>query len=184
MMGWIGIVPLAAHGIALQIASATFLVHLGLANAATIRVGAAHGRGDRGELRGAAAVALGLSLAFALATVVLFVAVPEPLVALFLNPADPQAPEVLALGVTLVALAALFQVGDAGQVMALGFLRGMQDTRGPMVLAAISYWGIGMPLSYVLGFPLGLGATGIWIGLVIGLFFAAGLLLARFWRRS
>jgi MATE family multidrug resistance protein len=83
-----------------------------------------------------------------------------------------------------LSLAALFQIVDALQVMALGLLRGVQDTGVPMVLAAISYWVIGLPAGYVLGFPLGLGAAGVWLGLVVGLGLAAVTLLWRFWSRS
>jgi multidrug resistance protein, MATE family len=82
-----------------------------------------------------------------------------------------------------VELAALFLIMDAMQVIALGLLRGVQDTRVPMWLAAVSYWGIGIPCSYVLAFPLGLGGVGLWLGLVVGLLFAASLLMARFWAR-
>jgi len=82
----------------------------------------------------------------------------------------------------LLAFAALFQLFDAGQVMALGLLRGVQDTRVPMVMAALGYWGVGFPAAYVLGFPAGLGAPGIWLGLCCGLAVSAGLLTFRFWR--
>ena len=75
-------------------------------------------------------------------------------------------------------------MGDAMQVIALGLLRGIKDTRVPMVMAAVSYWLIGIPSSYLLAFPLGLGGVGLWLGLVIGLFCAAGLLMARFWMRA
>lgn len=184
MMGLIGTVELAAHGIALQIASATFLVHVGLSSAATIRIGTAWGRGDLPELRQAAVAATWLSAGFVLVTIALFLTLPRTLVGLFLDPNDPAAAAVLAMGVTLLALAALFQAADAGQVMALGYLRGVQDTRTPMVLAAISYWVVGMPVSYILAFPLGLGAAGVWLGLVVGLSLAGVLLMARFWRRE
>jgi MATE family multidrug resistance protein len=181
MIGWIGAIELAAHGIALQLASATFMLHLGLSNAATIRAGHAHGRGDRGDLRGGAAAAIGLSALGVAGTVILFLTVPEALIGLFLDPADPNRAAVIAAGITLVALAALFQTADAAQVMALGLLRGVQDTRRPMVYAAVSYWAVGMPCSYVLGFPLGFGAPGVWVGLVVGLTVAAVLLMHRFW---
>lgn len=183
MMGLLGTVELAAHGIALQIASATFLVHVGLSSAATIRIGAAWGRRDPPGLRQAALAATWLSAGFVLVTVALFVTLPGPLVSIFVDPSDPAAPEVVALGAWLLVLAALFQAADAGQVMALGYLRGVQDTRTPMILAAISYWAVGIPISYFLAFPAGWGATGIWLGLVVGLTLAGALLMARFWRR-
>lgn len=184
MMGWLGTVPLAAHGIALQIASLTFMYHLGLSQAATVRAGNALGRGDGAHLRQGARVAIGLSMGFAAVTVVLFLALPEPMVGLFLDPAEPQRAAIVATGAALLAVAAAFQVMDAAQVMALGLLRGLQDTTVPMIYTSIAYWLIGMPASYYLGFTLGLGGVGVWMGLVIGLGVAGALLMTRFWRRA
>ena len=184
MMGWIGTRELAAHGIALQVASATFMFHIGLSNAATIRAGRAYGRRDETDLRGGAVVAIAMSVVFALATIVLFLTVPEVLLGLFLDPADPERPAIVAIGVGLMIAAALFQFADGAQVMALGLLRGVQDTRVPMIYAAISYWAVGAVASYVAAFPLGLGAVGIWIGLIVGLTLAGVLLMGRFWLRS
>ncbi|MGI1663427.1 MATE family efflux transporter [Palleronia sp. KMU-117] len=181
LVGWIGTVELAAHGIAMNVASITFMVHIGLSQAATIRVGQFHGRQDPRALRGAAFAAYGLSGLMVAATIAAFLTLGAPIVGLFLDPSDPARPEIIAVGVTLLAMAALFQLMDAGQVMSLGVLRGIQDTRVPMIHAAISYWGVGMPAAYVLGFPLGFGVVGVWTGLVIGLAFAAGLLFRRFW---
>jgi len=184
LVGWLGEIPLAAHGIALQLATATFMVHLGLSNAATIRAGQAYGRGDADGLARGGAVALALSVAFAAATVAVFLTVPEPLLGVFLAPDEPARPEILALGATLMVFAALFQTVDGAQVMALGLLRGLQDTRVPMLMAALSYWGVGLPASYLGGFVLGGGAPGVWSGLVCGLACAAGLMLYRFWARA
>jgi MATE family multidrug resistance protein len=181
MMGWVGTRELAAHGIALELASITFMVHLGLSNAATVRAGQAHGLGDLAQLRLVGRSAIALSAAFAALTMALFLALPEPLIGLFLAADEPARPEIVAIGATLLALAALFQLADAGQVIALGLLRGVQDTRLPMLLAAVSYWLVGIPCSWGLGFGLGLGAVGIWLGLVVGLVLAGGLLMARFW---
>jgi len=182
MMGWLGTVPLAAHGIALQLTSVAFMVHLGLSNAATVRAGQAYGRRDKGALRSGAIVAVGLSAVFALVTVAVFLTLPDVLISGFLGPGDPDRAAVLAIGTGLLAAAALFQLADAGQVMALGLLRAVRDTRAPMVIAGISYWAIGIPASYLLGFPLGLGGVGVWIGLAIGLAAASALLGMRFWR--
>lgn len=182
MMGWIGTEALAAHGIALEITALAFMVHVGLSNAATVRAGRADGAGDAQALRDGAIVAIGLSVAVAAAVVVLFLALPEPMVALFLDLSLPEAPGIVALGASLLAVAALFQLFDAMQVMALGLLRGVQDTTVPMWLASFSYWLVGIPTSYVLAFPLGLGPQGLWLGLVIGLMCASVLLMARFWR--
>ncbi|MGL5361497.1 MAG: MATE family efflux transporter, partial [Bosea sp. (in: a-proteobacteria)] len=182
MMGWIGTVELAAHGIALEVAALTFMLHVGLSSAATIRIARLNGQGDRAGLRHAAAVALVISLGVAVASVILFLAVPRPIVALFLDLSKPESAAILAYGVVLLAVAALFQLADAMQVMALGLLRGVQDTRVPMVLAAVSYWVIGIPCGYVLAFPLGLGGVGLWLGLVAGLVCASVSLMWRFWR--
>ncbi|MDW4550508.1 MATE family efflux transporter [Defluviimonas sp. D31] len=183
MMGWIGTMELAAHGIAQEIAAVTFMVHLGLSNAATVRAGRALGRDDGPGLRDGALAAIAMSLVFASLVVVLFLALPEPLIRAFLDPSEPQAGAIVAYATALLAVAALFQLADAAQVMALGLLRGVQDTRVPMLIASVSYWLIGIPASYVLAFPLGLGGVGLWLGLVVGLAVAAALLMARFWRR-
>jgi MATE family multidrug resistance protein len=181
MMGWLGALPLAAHGIALQVTSVVFMVHLGLSNVATVRAGQAHGRADAVGLRDGAAVVLVMSGLVAAATMVLFLALPEWMMGLFMSPDEPNRATVIGIGVGLLAAAALFQLVDAGQVMALGLLRGVQDTRVPMVMATVSYWLIGVPASYVLGFTLGLGGAGIWLGLAVGLACAALMMLARFW---
>ena len=182
MMGWIGTVELAAHGIALEVAALTFMLHVGLSSAATIRVARFDGQGDRPALRQAAKVAVAISLGVATASVILFFSAPEPIVALFLDMEKPESAAILAYGVTLLMLAALFQLADGMQVMALGLLRGVQDTRVPLGLAAVSYWLIGIPSSYVLAFPLGYGGVGLWLGLVVGLVCAAASLMWRFWR--
>lgn len=182
MMGWLGKIPLAAHGIALEIAMITFMVHMGLSSAATIRAGRAYGRGDVAGLRLGAVVALTVSLVFGVAMVCVFFAMPERLVGAFLDPTNPVAPQILAVGVTLLAVAGVFQIFDAIQVMALGLLRGVQDTRVPMWVAVICYWAIGIPSGYFFGFVVGWGPQGLWIGLVLGLAFTGITLIIRFWR--
>jgi MATE family multidrug resistance protein len=182
MMGWIGAVELAAHGVALEVAALTFMLHVGLSSAATIRFARFDGRGDRPALRQAAGVAVVISLGVALVSVALFLAFPQPIIALFLDMAKPESASIVAYGSVLLVVAALFQLADGMQVMALGLLRGVRDTRVPMVLAAVSYWLIGIPCSYVLAFPLGLGGVGLWLGLVVGLVCASASLMWRFWR--
>lgn len=184
MMGWIGTVELAAHGIALEITALTFMVHVGLANAVTVRTGRFHGAGDIAAMRLGAKVAIGLSLAVAGLTVVAFLTYPEPMILLFIAPENPERAMILSIGTALLACAALFQLADSMQVLALGMLSGVQDTKIPMAFASVSYWLIGIPASYVLAFPLGFGAVGLWLGLVIGLATAAASLMARFWLRS
>ncbi|PRY25365.1 MATE family multidrug resistance protein [Aliiruegeria haliotis] len=184
MVGWLGTIPLAAHGIALQLASATFLVHLGLSNATTIRAGKAFGRGEVERLKRGAEVAIAMSILFAAITIAIFLTWPEELLSLFLDPDDPRKPEIIAIGVGLMAMAALFQLFDGGQVIAHGLLRGIQDTRVPMFMSAAAYWPVGITSGYLLGFTLGYGAIGVWAGLVFGLLVANVLLMWRFWRRS
>ncbi|OAN69053.1 MATE family efflux transporter, partial [Jannaschia sp. EhC01] len=168
MMGWIGTLELAAHGIALQIISVTFMVHIGLSSAATVRVGRRWSHNDALGLRRSALAALLLSGLMVAATIVLLIAFAEPLVGLFVDPADPLKPRIVAIGASLLIVACFFQLVDAAQVMALGLLRGAQDTSVPMVYAFISYWIIGVPLAYILGFPLGWEGEGIWAGLALG----------------
>ncbi len=174
MMGWLGTVPLAAHGIAIQIASLTFMVHLGLANAATVRAGHAWGARDPARLRRVSLAAAAASGGFALVAMAVMASHPAGLAALFLDPAEAEAPAILSAAAGLVAIAALFQLADGAQVVALGLLRGLHETRGPMIWAIVSYWILGLPAAWALAFPGGLGGAGVWLGLVIGLT-AAGL---------
>ncbi|MEM8592082.1 MAG: MATE family efflux transporter [Pseudomonadota bacterium] len=179
-MGVIGTAELAAHGVVLQIASLTFVVHLGISQAATVRAGRAMGRVSQPDLHRAGRVATALSLLFVGCTIAMFFGLPETLIRTFLNPEEPEFMAVLTLGIFLLGMAALFQLVDAMQVIALGLLRGMQDTEVPMYMAAFSYWGVGMPVAYALGIWTELGAVGVWIGLALGLAVAAVLLTYRF----
>ena len=182
MIGWLGEVPLAAHGIAIQITSIVFMAHLGLSQAATIRAGNALGRGDIPGLAQGARVAMGLSAVVVAVTVAVLLILPETLVGLFLRHDDPVRAEVVALGTSYLLAAALFQAVDAAQVMAMGGLRGMQDTRGPMWIASVSYWLVGIPAAWALGFALDLGGVGVWLGMAAGLSCAGVMLQLRFWR--
>jgi multidrug resistance protein, MATE family len=182
MIGTIGKVELAAHGIAMEVVSLIFMFHVGLANAATLRAGRADGAGDARGLRDGAKAALAMSFVVGVVGIMLFLAVPGWLIGLFLDEANPEAAAVVAYGTVLLAVAALFQMVDAGQVMAMGLLRGLRDTKVPMVIAAVSYWVIGIPAGWFLGLHLGLGGGGVWGGLVIGLLVAAAALMWRFWR--
>ena len=181
IIGMIGTLPLAAHGIAMQITGLTFMVHIGLSQAATVRVGRAIGREDwNGLARGALAAGL-LSMCFVGVTVLVLLGVPEILLSVFLSPDEISREAIIAVGVGLLTIAALFQLVDAGQVMFLGLLRGLQDTQAPMWIAAFSYWVIGIPASYIFGITFGWGAVGVWGGLVVGLALATALLGYR-WR--
>ncbi|WP_152047613.1 MATE family efflux transporter [Aureimonas psammosilenae] len=179
MMGWLGTVTLAAHGIALQLASIAFMVPLGLSQAASVRVGVAFGRRDWLGLGRAAWSAIGLGFAAGCCGAILFWAAPGFLVGAYLDKSHAESPAMLAEGVQLLAVAAAFQLVDCLQVVSAGVLRGLADTRVPMIMALVSYWGIGMPVAWVLAFTAGLGGVGIWAGLAAGLFFAAVMMTAR-----
>lgn len=180
LMGWIGTIELAAHGIALQWASIAFMIPLGLAQAATVRVGVAAGAEDRVALVRASWVVVMVSAGFSLVGGLLFAVFPTELAALYLDASKPDAAAVLAYAGGLVVIAGLFQLVDGLQAIAAGLLRGVKDTTVPMILAMISYWAIGFSLAYVLAFHYGFGGTGVWMGFVCGLAAAAVLLLGRF----
>lgn len=184
MMGWLGTIQLAAHGIVLQLASIAFMIPLGLANAATVRVGLAYGRRDRLALGRAANTALGVSAIIALIGAALFWSIPDLLLGLYLDKSNANAGEVLRFGAPLLAVAAAFQIADALQVVGSGVLRGLKDTRVPMMIAIFSYWLVGMPVAYLMAFQAGWGGIGIWCGLAIGLLAAAVLMNRRFLRRE
>ena len=181
MMGWLGTIPLAAHGIAVQLAAITFMIHLGLSNVATIRAGNAYGRRDLPHMARGARIVTIMSVATSVVVITLFLTFPERLLSLFMREGETARDEILAIGVGLLAMAALFQLVDGLQVIALGVLRGVQDMQAPMIVAAVSYWVIGVPCSYLLGFVLGWEGVGVWAGLVVGLGSAAVLLNIRFW---
>lgn len=183
MMGSLGATVLAAHQIAIQSAAFTFMVPLGIGIAASVRVGQAAGRGQFAEVRQAGFVGIGLAALAMSGAAVLFWTAPRAIVALYLDLDASNAP-VVSLAVTLLGVAAVFQVFDGVQVSAAGALRGLKDTRVPMVIGFVAYWAVGLSAGYLLGFRLGWGAVGLWWGLVIGLASAAILLTWRFGRRS
>ena len=184
MMGRIGAHELAAHAVAIQIASLSFMVPLSFGQVATIRVARALGAGQFQGLRRAGWSAFALGVGFMAAMSGGMWWAPEVLVAAFMDTTRPANAAVLALTVHYLALAALFQVVDGAQAVAAGMLRGLHDTRVPMVLAALGYWGLGIPLSAGMAFGLGWGGTGVWLGLLAGLGSTAGLLTLRWWRLS
>jgi multidrug resistance protein, MATE family len=180
LMGWIGTSELAAHQIALQVAAIMFMVPFGISMAATVRVGHAVGRGDAPATRIAGFTAIGLGTAFMAAMALLVLATRHWIPGLFLGGETVSSAETVAVASMLLAIGASFFVFDGIQTIAAGALRGLHDTRVPLVLAGISFWAIGFVSAYALGFPLGWGASGIWIGLTIGLFVFAVLLVWRF----
>ncbi|MFN7165489.1 MAG: MATE family efflux transporter [Pannonibacter sp.] len=184
MMGWVGILPLAAHGIALQIASITFMVPLGISQAGMTRVGLAAGQRDLDGIARAGWTALWLTLGFMTLAAIAFWTIPGPIVSLFLDFDNPASAEVLAIAVSLLGVAAVFQIADGAQVAGGSILRGLGDTMTPLLYALVGYMAIGMTLSYVLAFPLGLGGVGIWWGLAGGLASTAIMAIWRFARRK
>jgi multidrug resistance protein, MATE family len=180
LIGLIGTAQLAAHQIALQCASVTFMVPLGLAQAATVRVGLAAGAGDPAGILRAGIAALVMGGVFMLAMATVMWTVPEAIVGLFIDAGDPANAPVVHAAVTFLAIAALFQIFDGGQVIGAGALRGIKDTRWPMAIAGLAYWMVGIGLAVGLGFGAGWGGLGIWIGLAAALAVAAFLMVARF----
>jgi MATE family multidrug resistance protein len=182
LMGNIGTLELAAHGIALQLASVAFMIPLGLAQAGTVRVGVAHGRGDHlGVVRAAWAVLI-VAAVIAVGGGILFAAVPTALASIFLDKAGKDSAAVLAIAGPFVVIAGVFQLVDGLQAIAAGLLRGLKDTRIPMILALISYWPIGFFAAWFFAFPAGFGGIGVWFGFLAGLAAASVLLNWRFYR--
>lgn len=181
LVGWIGTTALAAHQIALQIGAIMFMIPFGISLAATVRVGHAVGRGDATATRraGFAALALGIAIAFALTLIVVMsrTAIPH----LFLGDTVATTGETARLAAALLLLGATWFVSDGIQGIAAGALRGLNDTRIPMLYAALSFWIVGFTGAYVLAFWFGLGVFGIWIGFSLALFLFALLLTVRFW---
>jgi multidrug resistance protein, MATE family len=180
MMGWIGTAELAAHQIAFQVASIIFMVPFGISMAATVRVGHAYGRGDMTATRRAGIAAIAIGAVFEIAMTALIVIFNQRIPALFLDTADAANAASLAMAAKLLLIGATFFVADGLQTVTAGALRGLSDTRIPLLMAAASFWGIGFPAAYLLGFAARLGASGIWMGLTIGLVAFAVMLIARF----
>ncbi len=182
LQGLISIEAQAAHGAAVQLIAIAFMIPLGVSQAGTVRIGLAVGRRDKGAAGRAAAITYGLGLISALCTAAALLLFPDSLLHLFVDAGHPQAETVVRLGVAFLAVGALFQLVDSGQVIAMGCLRGLKDTQVPMVIAIVGYWLVGIPTSVLLGFATDLAGVGIWIGLAAGLTVAAVLLTLRFYR--
>lgn len=175
MMGWLGTTALAAHQIAINLATVSYMTTSGLAIAATIRVGNQLGRQDIPNLRLAAYSLLTLALIFMSAWAVLFIAGRNFLPTLYVADA-----EVFAVAAPLLIIAGLFQISDGTQVVCAGALRGLQDVKIPSLMIFVAYWVISLPLGYWFGFTLDYGANGIWMGLLIGLTITASAMFIRF----
>jgi multidrug resistance protein, MATE family len=180
LVGWIGTTALAAHQIALQVATILFMIPFGISLAATVRVGHAVGRRDPVAVRraGFAAIALGVGIMVAITT--LIVALRDVIPHLFLAGDGPTNTATAQLAATLLLLGATFFVTDGAQGIAAGALRGLNDTRVPMLFSAVSFWLVGFTAAYALAFPLGFGVIGIWIGFSLSVTTYAVLLVWRF----
>ncbi|HET9019690.1 MAG TPA: MATE family efflux transporter [Acetobacteraceae bacterium] len=174
-IGTLGAVAVASHQVALNVAAFAFMVPLGVALAVTVRVGQASGRGDTAGLRRAGISGFALVLAMQCLSGGLMLAVPGAIASLYTQDASVRAGAVV-----LLQLAGIFQLSDGLQVVASGALRGLKDTRVPMLITALAYWIIGMPLGLLLAFGAGWRAPGMWCGLIGGLTTAACLLTVRF----
>lgn len=175
LMGSLGITAVAAHQIALNYTALTFMVPLGISMAITIRVGHAMGARDATAARLSGIVGMGMAVASMLLSAIVILLIPEKIVLLYTTETT-----VAKLAVSLLHVAALFQVSDGLQVSAVGALRGLKDTRVPMLITFFAYWIVGLPLAYLLGINRALGPQGLWIGLIFGLTVAALLLSLRF----
>lgn len=174
LMGWLGTYAMGAHQIAINLASLTYMVPLGISSAVAVRVGYAVGRGDPPGARRSAAAALVCGGVFMALAGILFFAAPGDLARLY-----TEQSAILALASSLIPIAGFFQIFDGLQIVAAGILRGLGDTRGPLVINLLGFWLIGLPVSVFLAFPAGAGPTGIWWGFVAGLGSVAVFLLAR-----
>jgi MATE family multidrug resistance protein len=183
IMGLINAESVAAHAVALQIAALSFMVPWGLAQAVTVRVGLFLGRADPAGVSRAGWTAWLLGVGFMSAMALVIWAIPRDLITLFLDDTPANA-KVISLGVSFLGIAAIFQVVDGAQVVGAGMLRGLHDTRVPMLFTFIGYWGIGIGIGAWLAFHRGWAGQGIWAGLAIGLAIVAVLMLWRWSRRK
>jgi MATE family multidrug resistance protein len=177
-MGWLGAAAVAAHAIALQIAALTFMVPLGLGQAATVRVGLALGRRDPDAMTRAGWTAWVLGVGFMGAMAIGMWVFPHPLVTLFLADVPANA-TVIALAISFLRVAAAFQLVDGAQVIGAGMLRGLHDTRWPLLFALFGYWVVGLGIGSWLAFGQDWKGVGIWIGLAAGLAAVAVMMLVR-----
>ncbi len=181
LMGLLGSAALGAHQLVLNCAGITFMVPLGLGQAATVRVAYELGAHRPAVARRAGFVALALGIGFMAPAAVVLWTTPDAIIAVYVNITDPANRETVQIARRLLVVAAIFQVFDGMQVIAASVLRGCKDTFVPMLLATFGYWGVGFVGGWLLAFPLGFGPAGLWWGLAVGLAVVAMLLTLRFY---
>ncbi len=179
MMGWIGAPTQAAHQIAINMASISYMTVSGLGTAAAIRVGNQLGKKQYKTMKNAALTLIAMGTALMIVFAGIFIIGKDTLPLLY-----NDQPEVVSIAAGLLIIAALFQLSDGVQVISLGALRGMKDVKIPTLITFLAYWVIALPLGYVLGFSYGYGASGIWFGLFLGLTIAGIWVFARFIKLS
>ncbi|MFZ1743118.1 MAG: MATE family efflux transporter [Pontixanthobacter sp.] len=184
LMGRIGPSELAGHTIALQVAALAFQIPFGIGQAATIRVGYHYGARDRAAMGRAGWAALGIAVAFSMVTASIMLFAPHLVLSIYVDVYAAKNVAMVGFAVQFLLWAAIFQLVDATQAVAAGSLRGLQDTRMPMVIAIVSYWAAGFSVAIALAFYTPLSGVGVWIGLAAGLLVASLLLTFRWYRRE
>ena len=179
MIGTISTIQLAAHGVALQLEALAFMIPLGLSSATTVRVGRAMGASRFADLKRALAASFLIGAFIAFLLVALFFSIPLTLIGFYLKDTSEAATAAAIFAVPLLKIVAILILLDTIQALITGALRGMKESRVPMVIALVSYWLIGIPSSYVLGLKFGWDAFGVWVGLVVGMTVASALMAAR-----
>jgi multidrug resistance protein, MATE family len=181
LMGVLGTAVLAAHQIVFQTIIITFMVPLGMSFAATIRVGQWFGLQNRREMARAGSVSLLMGAGFMTIMAIVLLVFPQQIIGLYIDLQDPRNADAISLAKPMMQIAAIAQIIDGVQKIAVGALYGLQDTQVPMLLSFIAFWGVGLTSGYLLGFHTNLGSTGLWIGQTLGVAVAALIFVWRFY---
>lgn len=184
MVGWLGATQLAAHQIALNIATVTFMIASGISAAGAIRIAQEFGQKDRDAMLQVGAASYHLVVAFMSICAVSIGLLRHQLPSFYVQANDLEAAVMMNVSTQLLIFAALFQISDGAQVVGMGILRGIQDVKAPTIIALIAYWLMGLPVGYVLGFYFNMGVSGVWLGLALALTFAAIFLGFRFFNKG
>ena len=180
LMGALGTEMLAAHQIVFQTIVVIFMIPLGMSYAATVRVGQWLGQKNLEGIKRSGYLSIAMGLVFIILMTIAMLLFPQAIVSLYLDVNDPANSQVITLALPMLTIATLSQIPDVIQKITYGALQGIQDTRIPMLLSIPAFWGVGLTSGYILGFPLGWGGTGLWLGHFLGMAIAAMLFLVRF----